>query len=417
VRDGDQVEVTVLLPCLNEAETLATCVQKAVKCLAELGVHGEVLVSDNGSTDGSQEIAVSNGARVIDAPIRGYGGALMAGIANARGRYVIMADSDDSYDLSNLGPFIEKLREGNDVVMGNRFKGGIERGAMPVLHRYLGNPVLSALGRGLFKLRGVGDFHCGIRGFNRDRIQALGLCMPGMEFASELVVRASLADYSIVEVPTTLQKDGRSRPPHLRTWRDGWRHLRFLLVLSPERTLIRPGFVLAALGAILSLALTLGPIRIGAVAFDVNALAYACLAVLVGTQLVLFGGFAEIYGRYEGIVREHRLARWTRLLRLETCAVVGLALIAIGLVGSLLALEAWGHAGFGSQDTRAAIRVVVPSATAIATGILVIFSGLFGSLLTLRIANPHVLAADPDNSDNRTPATNPAPSPSPTVRG
>jgi glycosyltransferase involved in cell wall biosynthesis len=418
VQKADQVEVTVLLPCLNEAETLATCVQKAVKCLAELGVHGEVLVSDNGSTDGSQEIGTTNGARVIDAPIRGYGGALMAGIANARGRYVIMADSDDSYDLSNLGPFIEKLREGKDVVMGNRFKGGIDRGAMPVLHRYLGNPVLSALGRGLFKLRGVGDFHCGIRGFNRDRIQALGLCMPGMEFASELVVRASLADYSIVEVPTTLQKDGRSRPPHLRTWRDGWRHLRFLLVLSPERTLIRPGVVLAGLGAILSLALTLGPIRIGAVAFDVNALAYACLAVLVGTQLVLFGGFAEIYGRYEGIVREQRLARWTRLLRLETCAVVGLVLIAIGLVGSLLALDAWGHAGFGSQDARAAIRVVVPSATAIATGILVIFSGLFGSLLTLRIANPHVLAADPDGPDSPAPApsTQSVPAPSPVAR-
>jgi glycosyltransferase involved in cell wall biosynthesis len=393
--DDAALELTVLLPCLNEAETLATCVQKAVKCLADLGVNGEVLVSDNGSTDGSQQIAVDNGARVIDAPVRGYGGALMAGINGARGRYVIMADSDDSYDLSNLGPFIEKLREGNDVVMGNRFKGGIDRGAMPALHKYLGNPVLSALGRGLFKLRGVGDFHCGIRGFNRERIQALGLCMPGMEFASELVVRASLADYSIVEVPTTLRKDGRSRPPHLRTWRDGWRHLRFLLVLSPERTLIRPGFVLAALGAIFALALTLGPIRIGPVAFDVNALVYACLAVLVGTQLILFGGFAEIYGRFEGIVRERRLARWTRLLRLETCAVVGLALIAIGLVGSILALEAWGHAGFGSQDARAAIRVVVPSATAIATGILVIFSGLFGSLLTLRIANPHVPAADP----------------------
>ena len=183
----------------------------------------------------------------------------MAGIDAARGQYVIMADSDDSYDLSNLGPFIDKLREGHDVVMGNRFKGGIAPGAMPPLHRYLGNPVLSWLGRTLFKLRGVGDFHCGIRGFSRERILALGLCMPGMEFASELVVRASLAGYSIVEVPTTLRKDGRSRPPHLRTWRDGWRHLRFLLVLSPRRTLVQPGFVLAALGAIATLALTLGP--------------------------------------------------------------------------------------------------------------------------------------------------------------
>ena len=405
-KDDGAVEVTVLLPCLNEAETLGVCVEKAVKCLAELGVNGEVLVSDNGSTDGSQQIAVDSGARVIHAPIRGYGGALMAGIDGARGRYVIMADSDDSYDLSNLGPFIEKLRAGKDVVMGNRFKGGIAPGAMPALHRYLGNPVLSALGRMLFKLRGVGDFYCGIRGFNRDRIQALGLCMPGMEFASELVVRASLAGYSIVEVPTTLNKDGRSRPPHLRTWRDGWRHLRFLLVLSPERTLVQPGFVLAGLGAILALLLTLGPIRIGAVAFDVNALAYACLAVLVGIQLVLFGGFAEIYGRYEGIVRERRLARWTRVLRLETCSAVGLAFIGLGVIGTVLALNAWGHAGFGSQDARAALRVVIPSATAIASGILVIFSGLFGSLLTLRIANPQVASAgtDPDQDSPTSPA-------------
>jgi hypothetical protein len=385
--DPDAIEVSVVLPCLNEAETLAVCVQKAVKCLADLGVRGEVVVSDNGSTDGSQRIAVENGGRVVDAPIRGYGGALMAGIAAARGRYVIMADSDDSYDLSNLGPFIEKLREGHDVVMGNRFQGGIAPGAMPPLHRYLGNPVLSWLGRHLFKLRGVGDFHCGIRGFSRERILALELCMPGMEFASELVVRASLAGYSIVEVPTTLNKDGRSRPPHLRTWRDGWRHLRFLLVLSPRHTLIQPGLVLAAIGAIGTIALSIGPVQIGPVGLDVNALAYTCLAVLVGTQLFLFGGFAEVYGRHEGIVHERRLARWTKLLSLEVCAAVGLVLIALGLAGTVLAITAWGAHGFGEQDARATLRVVLPSATVLATGVLVIFSGLFASLLTLRVAH------------------------------
>jgi hypothetical protein len=390
---AEPVEVTVVLPCLNEAETLAVCVQKAVRCLDELGVKGEVLVSDNGSTDGSQEIAVANGARVINAPIRGYGGALMAGIEAARGEYVIMGDSDDSYDLSKLGPFIDKLREGNDVVMGNRFKGGIGPGAMPPLHRYLGNPVLSWLGRALFDLNGVGDFHCGIRGFSRDRILALGLCMPGMEFASELVVRASLAGYSIAEVPTTLQKDGRSRPPHLRTWRDGWRHLRFLLVLAPRRTLVQPGFAMATLGLIATIALTLGPVNIGPIAFDVNALAYTCLAMLVGIQLVLFGGFAEVYGRHEGIVHERRLAKWTKILRLETCATVGLILIALGLTGSILALSAWGASGFGEQDARAAIRVVLPSSTAIASGILTIFSGLFASLLTLRVVHAPVPSA------------------------
>jgi hypothetical protein len=380
----DSVELSVVLPCLNEAETLAICVQKAVKCLADLGVQGEVIVSDNGSTDGSQQIALDNGARVINAPIRGYGGALMAGIEGARGKYVIMADSDDSYDLAGLGPFLDKLREGNDVVMGNRFKGGIARGAMPPLHRYLGNPVLSWLGRRLFNLRGVGDFHCGIRGFSRDRILALGLGMPGMEFASELVVRASLAGYSIVEVPTTLRPDGRSRPPHLRTWRDGWRHLRFLLVLAPTRTLIAPGAILAGLGTVASVALILRPVTVGSITFDVNALVYACLAVLVGTQGVLFGGFAEVYGRLEGIVPERRLAAWTRILKLEVCTIVGLALIALGGLGTILAFSAWGHAGFGNQDARAALRVVIPSATAIATGVLVIFSGLFASLLTLR---------------------------------
>jgi hypothetical protein len=264
---------------------------------------------------------------------------------------------------------------------------------MPRLHRYLGNPVLSWLGRALFKLRGVGDFHCGIRGFSRERILALDLCMPGMEFASELVVRASLAGYSIVEVPTTLRKDGRSRPPHLRTWRDGWRHLRFLLVLSPRRTLVYPGFALAALGAISTIALTLGPVEVGPIVFDVNALAYACLAVLVGTQVFLFGGFAEVYGRHEGIVHQRQLARWTKWLNLETCTATGLILIAVGLTGSILALSAWGASGFGEQDARAAIRVVLPSATAIATGILVIFSGLFASLLNLRVVHAQVSSA------------------------
>jgi hypothetical protein len=389
------VEVTVVLPCLNEAETLAVCVTKALRSLTELGVAGEVVVSDNGSTDGSQRIAEENGARVVHAPIRGYGGALMAGIEAARGRYVIMADADDSYDLSQLGPFIAGLRQGHDLVMGNRFRGGIEPGAMPALHRYLGNPVLSWLGRRLFRLRGVGDFHCGIRGFNRDRILALGLCMPGMEFASELVVRASLAGYSIAEVPTTLRKDGRSRPPHLRTWRDGWRHLRFLLVLSPRHTLVYPGLTMALIGAVGTAALTVGPVRIGPVGLDVDALAFACMAVLVGVQMFLFGGFAEVYGRTEGIVRERRFARWTKWLTLENCAAVGIVLILLGIAGSLVALGAWGSRGFGTQDARATLRVVLPSATAIGAGMLVIFSGLFASLLTLRATGPRTAVHAP----------------------
>jgi glycosyltransferase involved in cell wall biosynthesis len=382
------IEVTVLMPCLNEAETIEACVKKAVRCLDELGVAGEVLVSDNGSTDGSRELAEANGARVVDAPMRGYGSALLAGIEAARGRYVIMADADDSYDLSNLGPFIERLRAGNDVVMGNRFKGGIAPGAMPPLHRYLGNPVLSRIGRILFGLRGVGDFHCGIRGFNRDRIRALGLCMPGMEFASELVVRAALAGYSVVEVPTTLQPDGRSRRPHLRTWRDGWRHLRFLLVFAPRKILVWPGAVIATIGLIGTVALTIRPIPIGSTNLDVNSLIYACLALIVGVQLILFGGFAEIYGRHEGITGSHHVARWTKLLRLETCMAVGLALMLGGAIGTLIAFSQWGAEGFGAIGQTRTIRWVLGSTTAISLGVIIMCAGLFTSLLTLRSARP-----------------------------
>ncbi|MCW3844006.1 glycosyltransferase family 2 protein [Micromonospora yasonensis] len=383
-----EIEVTVLLPCLNEAETLDVCVRKALRSLAECGVVGEVLVSDNGSTDGSQEIAERAGARVVHAPIRGYGGALLGGIEQARGRYVIMADADDSYALSDLGPFVASLRAGHDVVMGNRFRGGIATGAMPPLHRWLGNPVLSWLGRRLFGLSRVGDFHCGMRGFNADRIRALGLCMPGMEFASELVVRAALAGYDIVEVPTTLSPDGRSRPPHLRTWRDGWRHLRFLLVFAPRKTLVWPGFVVALLGLVGVGTLTPGPVDLGAVEFDVNSLVYACLMVLVGAQLAIFGGLAEIYGRQERLVPRRSTDRWIRFLRLETGVTIGLLLLAAGAAGTVGAVWHWGLVDFDDLDPHATLRVVLPSATAVALGVVVFFSGLVGSLLTLRPAQP-----------------------------
>ncbi|MFD8492202.1 glycosyltransferase family 2 protein [Amycolatopsis sp. NPDC059657] len=379
------LEVTVLLPCLNEAETLAVCVTKAVKCLEELGVEGEVLVSDNGSTDGSQEIAVQCGARVVNAPIRGYGGALIAGIENARGKYVIMGDADDSYDLGNLGPFIEKLRAGHDVVMGNRFRGGIAPGAMPALHKYLGNPVLSWLGRKLFGLREVGDFHCGLRGFNRDRVRALDLCMPGMEFASELVVRAALAGYDLVEVPTTLKPDGRSRPPHLRTWRDGWRHLRFLLVFAPGKTLVGPGVLLFLLSLVATVALTAGPVTIGSVRFDLAALVYASLALLASVQLLLFGGCAKLYGRANGLTKDTG-SRLLSLMRLEVLLGIGAVLLLGGLVGTGFAVSIWSSADFADLRPEEIIRVVMPSATAMAVGIVCVFSGLLASLLTLRTA-------------------------------
>lgn len=387
MRHAEPMDVTVVLPCLNEAQTVATCVRQALGSMRRLGLRGEVVVSDNGSTDGSPELAVAAGARVVHAPVKGYGGALLAGIEAARGRYVVMGDADDSYDLSDLGPFIAELDAGRDVVMGNRFRGGIAPGAMPWLHRYLGNPVLSWLGRKLFGLRDVGDFHCGLRAFNRERILALGLCMPGMEFASELVIRAALAGYSISEVPTTLRPDGRDRRPHLRTWRDGWRHLRFLCVFAPRKVLIAPGIVLVLIGLAGAAWLLPGERHIGGVGFDVSALVYACLAILVGAQLLMFGGFAQLYGIKEGLTKRVAHARWTRFFRLEICVAVGLGLIGLGVAGTILAIEAWSETDFGPLDPRKQIRIVVPSATAVALGVVVIFAGLFASLLSLRKAS------------------------------
>ncbi len=277
------VELSVVLPCLNEAETLETVVRKALWSFGELGVVGEVVVADNGSTDGSQDIARASGARVVDVPVKGYGAALRAGIESAQGTYVIMGDADDSYAMDQSGPFLEALRGGADLVMGNRFAGGIAPGAMPWVHRYLGNPVLSFLGRLFFRIP-IHDFHCGMRGFRRERIRSLGLQTTGMEFASEMVVRSSLAKLTIVEVPTTLQPDGRSRPPHLRTWRDGWRHLKFLLAFSPRWMFLYPSLFLLAVGVFGMAVLSFGPVEVGSVVFDVQTMIVAAAAVVLGIQ-------------------------------------------------------------------------------------------------------------------------------------
>ncbi len=295
------LELTILMPCLNEAETLATCIDKAQAFLLRTGITGEVLIADNGSTDGSQDIARAHGARVEPIPARGYGSALIGGIRAARGRYVIMADSDDSYDFSALDLFVERLREGWQLVMGNRFHGGIKPGAMPPLHRYLGNPVLTGIGR-LFFRSPSGDFHCGLRGFDRAAILGLDLQTPGMEFASEMVIKATIAKLRITEVPTTLSPDGRSRPPHLRSWRDGWRHLRFLLLFSPRWLFLYPGFTLFVVGAALMLWLLPGPRSVGSIHLDIHTLLYASLAVSIGYQSIMFWAFTKIYGMREGIV-------------------------------------------------------------------------------------------------------------------
>lgn len=377
------LELTILMPCLNEAETLATCIRKAMGYLERSGVQGEVLIADNGSTDGSQEIATSLGARVLPVPERGYGAALIAGIKGARGRYVIMGDSDDSYDFENLDPFVAKLREGHDLVMGNRFKGGIKPGAMPPLHRYLGNPVLTTIGRVFFGSPS-GDFHCGLRGFNRDAILGLDLRAPGMEFASEMVVKATLQKLRITEVPTTLSPDGRSRPPHLRSWRDGWRHLRFLLVFCPRWLFLYPGLILFLGGLFGMGALLTGPAKLGGLTLDVHTLLYASAAVSMGFQLILFWAFARIHGAREGLVPEQpMLTRFLARFGLEPALLTALGLFVLGLLLGLAAVAIWGAVSFGEIGGHGTMRLAIASMTCMLLGLQLAMGAFFIAVLDM----------------------------------
>jgi Glycosyl transferase family 2 len=385
--EGDgvgQVELSVVMPCLNEAETVATCVQKAMSFFLLRGVEGEVVVADNGSTDGSQALAAAAGARVIHVPQRGYGSALMGGILAARGRYVIMGDADDSYDLGDLGPFLDQLREGSDLVMGNRFRGGIAPGAMPALHRYLGNPMLSFIGR-LFFRSDIGDFHCGLRGFNRASVLRLGLQATGMEFASEMVVKATLAGQSIAEVPTTLSPDGRSRPPHLRSWRDGWRHLRFLLLFSPRWLFFYPGLIMLVVGLIGGIAIIPGPLAIGGIRLDVDTLAATLALVTIGLQAILFAIFTSVYASQEGFLPPSLAVRrllkiWTLERGLAVGALLGLA----GVAGGVVSLIAWYGVSFGRLPYDSVLRLVLPSSTALVMSCQIIFGTFFVSILGIR---------------------------------
>jgi glycosyltransferase involved in cell wall biosynthesis len=378
------VELTVVMPCLNEAETVATCVAKAARFIAENEISGEVVVADNGSTDGSQRLAEQAGARVVDIAEKGYGNALMGGILAARGKYVIMGDSDDSYDFSNLMPFVAELRDGADLVMGNRFKGGIEPGAMPPLHRYLGNPVLSFVGRLFFRSR-IGDFHCGLRGFRRQSALDLNLQATGMEFASELVVKATLAKQRVSEVPTTLAKDGRSHPPHLRSWRDGWRHLRFLLLFSPRWLFFVPGLVLLIAGLVIGAAITAGQLKIGGVTFDVDTLVAAGAMVVIGFQSVLFWLFTQVYAGSEGFLPEEpKVQRILGNLSLERGLLAGLVIGVAGLIGLVFSLTYWQAKGFGHLNYEHALRLMVPSVTALVLSCQLILGTFFLSILGIK---------------------------------
>ena len=373
-------ELTILLPCLNEAETVGVCVAKARRSLESLHIDGEVLVADNGSQDGSRQLAQAAGARVVPIERRGYGAALQGGIEAARGRFVIMADADDSYALDDIGGFVEQLRTGSDLVMGNRFRGGIDPGAMPPLHRYLGNPALSLMGRMFFKIP-VGDFHCGMRGFRRDKVLELGMRTDGMEFASEMVVRASLNKLSITEVPTTLHKDGRTRAPHLRTWRDGWRHLRFLLAFSPRWLMLYPALLLLTVGGLGLLWLSFGPHEVAGVAFSVQTMLACATAVIVGGQTLGLAIVARAYASRLGLLPSHPgLERTLERITLERGLIVGLLAAALGVAAFVVALVRWGSVGFGALDPITTMRLPILGMVFIVGGLQLIMVSFTVSL-------------------------------------
>jgi glycosyltransferase involved in cell wall biosynthesis len=383
--DREGLEVSILMPCLNEAETLEGCIYAAAEWLNASGCDGEIVVADNGSTDGSVEIAERSGARVVHVPMRGYGAALYFGCRAARGRFIVMGDSDQSYDFSNLSPFIERLRAGDDLVMGNRFRGGIERGAMPLKNRYFGNPLLSALGR-LFFRAPIGDFYCGLRGFTKDAFERMDLRTTGMEFASEMVIKATLAGMHVSEVPTTLKPDGRSRRPHLRPWRDGWRGLRYMLLCSPRWLFLYPGALAMIVGLAVGGWLFLGPRRVGQATLDVHTLLYSGVFVLLGYQAILFAIFSRLYASQHGLLPPSvQLERAFRRVTLETGLLAGGALIVGGLALSMMEVLQWRSLGFGPLNIERTMRIVTLAAVSLTLGVQTVFASFFLSVLGLTV--------------------------------
>lgn len=377
------LELSVVLPCLDEACTLGACIEKIQATLKLHNIRGEVVVADNGSTDDSANIAANKGARLTHIEAKGYGNALMGGIAVARGKYIVMGDCDNTYDFSHIPRFLEKLRQGYDLVMGNRFAGGIRPGAMPLLHRYIGNPLLSLVGRMFFHSR-CHDFHCGLRGFSREGYERLGMRTTGMEFASEMVVKAVLMGLRVCEVPTTLSPDGRARRPHLRTWMDGWRHLRFMLLYSPRWLFLYPGLLLMMAGLVAGLWLLPQPRVVHGITFDVHTLLYAMVAILIGFQAVAFAVFAKVYGMTEGLLPEDpRAQRLLQIITLEAGLACGGLLILAGVSSSIYAVHIWSRHGFGPLNTSITLRTVVPSVTAMTLGCQIVLFSFFLSVLGL----------------------------------
>jgi len=380
---GAAPELTVVLPCLNEERTLAACIREARTAMRQNGIAGEVVVADNGSSDGSPAIAAREGASVVAVTARGYGNALRAGIAAARGRLIIMGDADGSYDFSRLPQLVAELRAGSDLVMGNRFRGGIADGAMPWKNRYLGNPFLSWLGRRLFHTP-IRDFHCGLRGFSAAAYRRMDLRTTGMEFATEMIIKASLLGLRVAEVPTVLRPDGRNRPPHLRPWRDGWRHLRFMLLFSPRWLFLYPGLALITAGLVAGGLLLAGPVQVGRVQFDINTLLFAAIAVLIGFQAVAFAVLGKFFVIQAGLrAPDARFDRWLRVLTLETGTIAGLALMVVGLGLSFFSVWLWRERGFGPLVPGQMLRWVIPGALSLTLGCQVILTNFFLNVLRL----------------------------------
>ena len=375
------IELSIVMPCLNEARTLGICIQKAQGFLQKHNVVGEIIVADNGSTDGSREIAVSLGARVVAVPHRGYGNALQAGIAAAEGEFVVMGDSDDSYDFTGLAPFLAELRNGYDIVLGNRFKGGIAPKAMPPLHRYFGNPALTMIGRILYGTPSK-DFYCGLRGFRRDKIMALGLTSPGMEFALEMVVKSGINNLKIKEVPTTLSPDGRDRPPHLRSWRDGWRSLRFFLLLSPRAVFLYPGLILFALGLVLTSILLVTDIHLGSIVLAEHSMLMSSAMITLGFQAMMFWAFAKVLTIQRGLLLEDDLFNRLRaLVPLERGLIIGGVVLAAGALSVGVAFSYWASLSFGPITRSFPFSLICGGATALALGAQIIFGSFFLSLI------------------------------------
>jgi hypothetical protein len=379
-----QCELSFVMPCLNEAETLASAISAARQFLSSHSVNGEIIVADNGSTDGSADIARSAGARVVTVPERGYGHSLTGGINAARGECVIIGDPDGSYDFGSVEPLLSKLRDGYDLVIGNRFQGGVLPGAMPPLNRFVGNPLLSSLGRLFYRSR-IGDFHCGLRGFKKAAIEKMDLHTSGMEFASEMIVKATLLGMRIGEVPTTLAPDGRSRPPHLRPWRDGWRHLRFLLLFSPRWLFLYPGILLMLAGLIVGGWLTPGIRTVHGVGVDIHTLLYCAVAIEIGFQAVLFALFTKVFATSAGLLPPdpglERLLRW---LRLETGLLIGGICVVGGVILSSIAVIDWRNRHFGSLNPSATLRLVIPASLLLSLGFEIILASFFLGILMLR---------------------------------